>query len=109
MNRDTVLLVMFDLPVTDRAARRGAARFRRGLIRNGYTMLQRSIYFKLITNVSLSSYEYKQISEMFPGRGDVRFLPIPLNQFSRIQTLGQEDEMEDFDLDFCFSPLVEFV
>lgn len=108
MSRDAVLLVMFDLPVTTREARRGAARFRRGLIQRGYKMLQRSIYYKLITNVSSSSYEFNQINAMFPGTGDVRFLPIPLNQFLRIQILGHgENRPRDFDLDFYLS-LVEF-
>ena len=42
--RSMWLFVMFDLPVDDKAARKAYSYFHKALIREGFTMLQFSVY-----------------------------------------------------------------
>ena len=44
------LIVFFDLPVVTSAERREYARFRKFLVRNGFVMMQESVYSKIILN-----------------------------------------------------------
>ena len=44
------VLVFFDLPVETKAERREYARFRRALVKDGFLMMQESVYCKLALN-----------------------------------------------------------
>ena len=44
------IIVMFDLPVTTASDRREYTRFRKYLIKNGFLMMQESVYCKLAQN-----------------------------------------------------------
>ena len=45
------VLVLFDLPVETAADRRAYTQFRKFLIRNGFIMMQESVYSKIVQNV----------------------------------------------------------
>ena len=48
------VMVFFDLPVGTTAERREYARFRKGLIRDGFVMMQESVYCKLALNPTVA-------------------------------------------------------
>ena len=50
------VMIMFDLPVTSAAERREYAHFRKLLIKNGFIMMQESIYTKLVQNESAARW-----------------------------------------------------
>jgi len=85
--RETVILVFFDVPVATCEDRRSYRKFRVGLKKGGYTMLQKSVYYKLLVNVSLWRSERKKVSAIVPAEGNVLLLPVSLRQFSRMTCL----------------------
>lgn len=101
--RETILLVLFDVPVGTRTLRRECSRMRSGLKKSGYVMFQKSVYYKLITNVSQCHTERNKVKRIVPSEGNVQFLPIPLRQFFKLTPLvGQP-----FDFMSLFNPLIE--
>jgi len=101
--RETILLVFFDLPMKTCELRRAYRRFRSGLKNLGYVMFQKSVYYKLITNVSMYRAERDKIKQIIPTKGDIQCLPIPLGQFTEMSCLLGEP------LDFSkfLSPMIE--
>ena len=48
------VLVLFDMPVSSSAERKAYTHFRKFLIRNGFVMMQESVYSKIVPNVSVA-------------------------------------------------------
>ena len=48
------VLVLFDMPVSSSAERKAYIHFRKFLIRNGFVMMQESVYSKIVPNVSVA-------------------------------------------------------
>lgn len=85
---------MFDIPTTPASLRKQCARFRTGLKNEGFLMLQKSIYYKMIKNVSSVETERKSIKKIVPSAGCVQFLAMPLANFMKMNTLvGPEFDM----------------
>lgn len=103
MMRETILLVFFDLPVKTAESRRECRRFRTGLLDVGYSMLQKSIYFKLIPKSSMQQAERNKVMRLLPSEGNVQFLPIPLRQFQSMESLLGSP----FDFKAFCSPIIE--
>ena len=57
------ILVMFDLPTETSEDRRNYRKFRKNLIKNGFIMMQESVYVRLAMNQgsAFSSKEYTKI------------------------------------------------
>lgn len=84
------LLVFFDLPVETSQNRRDYTRFHKFLIKNGFIMMQESVYTKLaINNVTTEAVKDK-IRKNLPPSGLVEMLEVTENQFSRIEYLVGE-------------------
>jgi|SRR5690625_4704494 len=85
------LIVMFDLPTETSADRRNYRKFRKFLIKNGYNMMQYSIYSKIILNRSVLNYHRVNLKQHAPPKGYVETLIITENQFSNIEVIVGED------------------
>lgn len=48
------IIVFFDLPVTTKAKRRAASQFRQFLLKDGYQMLQLSVYTRIVQRAGLA-------------------------------------------------------
>ena len=57
------LLVFFDLPVTTPKDRRLATAFRKDLIKNGYYMVQYSIYVRLCNGVDSANSHLEKLKK----------------------------------------------
>ena len=81
------LLIFFDLPVETSKERKEYAKFHKFLIKNGFIMMQKSVYSKLVVNNVTSAAVKQKISANVPPDGVVEMLEVTENQFSRIEYL----------------------
>ena len=79
------ILVMFDLPVVTPDDRRNYRRFRKVLIKNGFVMMQESVYTKIILTPSAEASAIAVLRKYRPPSGLVQVLTITEKQFSRIE------------------------
>ncbi len=84
-NRFMRLIVFFDLPIETQKNRHDYAVFRRYLIKNGFIMMQKSVYSKLVLNGVISRAVREKVRQNLPPEGLVEMLEVTENQFSRIE------------------------
>ncbi|HIT34400.1 MAG TPA: CRISPR-associated endonuclease Cas2 [Candidatus Faecousia intestinigallinarum] len=84
------MMVFFDLPTETAADRRVYRRFRNELIRNGFLMMQESVYCKLLMNTTADQAVRETIRKVRPPKGIVQILTITEKQFSKIEYLTGE-------------------
>ena len=68
------VLVFFDLPVETKAERREYARFRRALVKDGFLMMQESVYCKLALNPTAARSIMDGVRSRRPHKGLVQML-----------------------------------
>ena len=93
------ILVFFDLPVTTSQDRREYAKFRKHLIKNGFIMMQESVYSKLALNSTAANAVIANVRKNSPPAGLVQILTITEKQFSRIEFVIGEHSSEVLDSD----------
>ena len=81
------VLVFFDLPVTTLENRREYNRFRKYLLRNGFMMLQESVYCMLALNAVVAGAVISNVKLNLPREGLVELLTVTERQFSRMEVL----------------------
>ena len=88
------LMVFFDLPMITSKDRREYSRFHKYLLKNGFIMMQKSVYTKLVINNVTSAAVKQRIRNNLPTNGIVELLEITENQFSKIEYLvGEEQQL----------------
>ncbi|MBQ7373110.1 MAG: CRISPR-associated endonuclease Cas2 [Clostridia bacterium] len=88
------LIVFFDLPMLTDKDRREYNRFHKFLLKNGFIMMQKSVYTKLVINNVTSNAVKQRIRNNLPPEGTVELLEITENQFSKIEYLvGEEQQL----------------
>lgn len=87
MYRIMRLIVMFDLPTETAADRRNYRNFRKHLIKSGYSMMQYSIYSKIILNRSVLNHQMINLKQHAPPKGYVETLTITENQYANINVI----------------------
>ena len=96
------VLVMFDLPTETSIQRRNYRKFRKSLIKNGFIMMQESVYVKLAMNQGSADLIVKSIRKLCPEEGIVQVLLITEKQFSKREFLVGESQTEYVDSDERF-------
>ncbi|WP_210414013.1 CRISPR-associated endonuclease Cas2 [Luteithermobacter gelatinilyticus] len=81
------IFVMFDLPTTTKKERRHATRFRKFLIRDGYMMLQYSIYARICNGLERVEKHMKRLELELPPKGSIRAMQITDRQYKNIRIL----------------------
>lgn len=79
------LLVFFDLPVKTKAERSQATAFRNFLIKDGFYMVQFSLYGRLCNTIESAEMHEKRISINLPSKGSVRSMIVTEKQFSSMK------------------------
>ncbi len=79
------VMVFFDLPTETKKQRRDAAKFRKYLIEDGFTMFQYSIYVRHCSSKENADTHQKRVSHNIPGDGKVCLMIITDRQFSEIK------------------------
>ena len=79
------LLVMFDLPVDTKAARRHYAQFRKKLLRDGFARMQFSVYCRHCASEENTAVHIGRVEGWLPPDGEVRMLTVTEKQFERMR------------------------
>lgn len=96
------VLVMFDLPIETSIQRKNYRKFRKSLIKNGFIMMQESVYVKLAMNQGSADLIVKSIRKLCPEEDIVQVLQITEKQFSKMEFLVGESQTEYVDSDERF-------
>jgi CRISPR-associated protein Cas2 len=86
------LLLFFDLPIIVDRQKRAYTHFLKAIKRQGFYMLQYSVYVKLNMDQRAAESSIKQVKEILPKEGYVAILMVTERQFASIQyLLGEPD------------------
>ena len=78
------VLTMFDLPTDTKAARRQYTQFRKVLLKDGFTMMQYSVYIRHCASRENANVHVQRVEFNIPPDGEVRVLLITDKQFERM-------------------------
>lgn len=79
------VLVFFDLPVKTKKDRREYSRFRKFLVKNGFMMVQESVYSKLALNQTVVNGISESVKKNKPSAGLVQMLTVTEKQYSKME------------------------
>ena len=85
------IMLMFDLPTTTKREQRQASQFRNGLLKEGFTMLQFSVYTRACISYEQMQKKTKHIEAIIPNHGNVRVFFITDKQWEKsICVIGKD-------------------
>ena len=97
-NRFIRLMVFFDLPVETAMQRKEYRLFRKFLIKDGYLMLQESVYAKLVVNDGAAGAAVMRLRKHRPPEGLVQVLKVTEKQFATMDYIvGNRDAYDEVD------------
>lgn len=79
------IVVMFDLPVLTDKNKRDYTRFRQKLLKDGFTMLQYSVYARHCASAENISVHRQRVTLAIPEEGEVRLIKLTDKQFGRME------------------------
>lgn len=79
------LVALFDLPVVEADERRNYTRFRKALLKDGFMMLQYSVYARYLTSEEAAEAHRKIVRQAVPPRGEVRLIAVTDHQFGKME------------------------
>lgn len=80
------MVVMFDLPTNTAEDRKRYAIFRKLLLKDGFTMLQFSVYGRHCASDENAEVHEKRVVGGLPEAGNVRIIKVTEKQFARMKT-----------------------
>lgn len=83
--RTVWLLALFDLPTREACQRKAAATFRKQLLREGFNMLQLSVYVRPCPSEESATHLRQRLRKNIPAEGHVRLISITDHQFGRME------------------------
>lgn len=85
-------ILFFDLPIETNAQRRAYTKFVKNLKKNGFAMMQKSVYIKLDIDAQAADSTKEKVKKFMPGEGFIAMLRITEKQFSTVDYLiGDSD------------------
>ncbi len=81
------LIVYFDLPMTTPQGKKAYNLFRRFLLKDGYDMLQFSVYCRLVNGVDHAEKHLRRLAANVPPEGSVRCMQVSEKQFAATKIL----------------------
>lgn len=87
MNKYMRMIVFFDLPVKTSKERKIATNFRNFLIKDGYHMIQFSVYARVCNGYTAVEKHKARLNMNLPENGSVRLLVITEKQYQSIEIL----------------------
>lgn len=81
------LILFYDLPNVESYETREYNQFRKTLLKNGYTMIQFSVYMKTINTQTKIDQEVKKITKYLPRNGNIRVISVTEKQYSNMYIL----------------------
>ncbi len=93
------LIVFFDLPTTSSESLREYRKFRKFLIKNGFFMMQESVYTKLALNNTVMEAVVANVRKNCPKEGIVQMIGVTEKQFAKMEFVVGEKSSEIIDSD----------
>ncbi len=87
MSKFMRIMVFFDLPVKTKIQRRVATRFRNFLLKDGYFMLQYSVYCRVCNGIDDVEKHRIRLMDNKPENGCIRLLVMTEKQFERMDVI----------------------
>ncbi len=91
------MMVFFDLPTLTLEDQRNYRKFRKTLIKNGFVMLQESVYCRMMTSPSMENSIKNLIHSNKPPKGLVQMLMITEKQFVKMDYVVGENQSDVID------------
>lgn len=88
------LMCFFDLPVTTRIDRRNYRRFRKFLLKNGFVMIEESVYTRMVINGNSRLALEALIRKNKPPEGLVALLAVTEKQFANMEMITGDYETD---------------
>lgn len=87
------ILVLFDLPTETPKEKKAYTRFRKELLKDGFSMFQFSIYVRHCSSRENKNVHVKRIKEILPEKGHVGILSVTDKQFGMMEIFysGQKE------------------
>jgi len=79
------LFALFDLPVDTKDARKQYVRFRNSLLKEGFSMLQYSVYARFCASEDRAETFRRRIRAALPPDGQVRLISVTDRQFEKME------------------------
>ena len=93
------IILFFDLPTESLENKREYRKFRKFLIKNGFLMLQESVYCKLALNQTVAKAVVNSVKSNKPKDGLVQLIVITEKQFSKMEYICGENKSNIIDSD----------
>ena len=84
------VLTMFDLPTDTKKSRKAYAQFRKKLLKDGFTMMQYSVYVRHCASEENAKVHIQRVERSLPADGEVRIITITDKQFERMRCFWGE-------------------
>ena len=81
------IIVFFDLPIVKKKERKIYTQFRRFLLKDGYDMIQFSVYSRLCNGTDMMNKHLKRLSQSLPDKGSIRCLTVTEKQYEEMKFL----------------------
>lgn len=90
------LIVLFDLPVKSKPSRKRYQQFHKFLIKDGYTMMQFSVYSRITDGLDGVEKHLNRLRANVPSKGNVRVMTVTEKQYaSMIFLVGKPSHQEE--------------
>ena len=89
------IVVFFDLPVVSAKERKAATQFRKFLVKDGYNMMQWSVYSRICNGTDSVAMHKQRLKQNLPEKGSGRVLTLTEKQFESIDILLGEKTFVD--------------
>ena len=93
------VLVFFDLPTLTAEDRKNYRDFRKNLLKNGFYMLQESVYCRMVLNQSAENNLRQALRKIKPKDGLVMVVSVTEKQFAKADILVGEKKTDILDTD----------
>ena len=93
---------MFDLPTETNEDKRNYRKFRKMLIKNGFIMMQESVYCRMVLNQSVERTLIETLKKNRPPKGLVQLMTVTEKQFAKTIYIVGESESDIINSDERF-------
>lgn len=90
MSRFMRIIIFFDLPVKTKKERKQATQFRNFLVKDGFYMIQFSLYGRICNTIENAKLHEQRVSVAVPPKGSVRSLIVTEKQYASMSILTGE-------------------
>ena len=95
MNKFMRIIIWFDLPVKTPQQRHDATAFRNFLLKDGYSMMQWSVYSRICNGMDTVETHKRRVKSNLPPNGSIRLLVLTEKQYESIDVLLGEHKKCD--------------